>query len=47
VLVVLVHQRDVVEDVLLLVQHPVQALLDDHGQLIAIGRVISAAVGHD
>ena len=37
VAVVLVHQREVVEDVLLLVDHPAQAVLDDHRDLVAEG----------
>ncbi len=45
--VVLVHQRQVVEDVLLLGDHPAQTLLDDHRDLIAEGRVVGAAVRHD
>ena len=43
--VVLVHQREVVEDVLLLGQHAPQALLDDHRDLVAVGRVVGDAVG--
>ena len=45
--VVLVHQREVVEDILLLGDHPPQALLDDHGDLVAVGRVVGEAVRHD
>ena len=44
VLVVLVHQREVVEDVLLLADHPPQAVADDHRDLVAVGRVVGDAV---
>ena len=44
-LVVLVHHRDVVEDVLLLGIHPAQSVLDNDGNLIREGRVIGDAVG--
>ena len=43
-LVVLVHHRQVVEDVLLLGIHPAQAVLDDDGDLVREGRVIGDAV---
>ena len=43
--VVLVHQRQVVEDVLLLADHPAQPLLDDDRDLVAVGRVVGDAVG--
>jgi hypothetical protein len=42
--VVLVHDRQVVEDVLLLGAHAPQAVLDDHGELVAVGRVVRDAV---
>ena len=45
--VVLVHQRDVVEDVLLLDDHPPQAVLDDHRDLVGERRVVGATVGDD
>src|SRR5690606_19971447 len=41
----LVHHRDVVEDVLLLLEHLVDAFADDHRQLVAVGGVVAAAVG--
>ncbi|VDM17782.1 unnamed protein product, partial [Wuchereria bancrofti] len=44
-LVRLVHHGDVVEDVLLLFGHLANAFADDHGELVAIGRVVGAAVG--
>src|SRR5579864_8256187 len=44
--VVLVHQRDVVEDVFLLGEHAPQPVVDDHGQLVGIGRVVGHAVRH-
>ena len=45
--VVLVHQGDVVEDVLLIDDHPAQPVLDDHSDLVAERRVVRAAVGYD
>ncbi len=44
-LVLLVHHRDVVEDVLLLLVHPADALLDDHRDLVSECRVVRHAVG--
>ena len=41
----LVEHGEVVEDVLLLAHHPAQAVLDDHRQLVAVGRVVGATVG--
>ena len=43
--VFLVHDRDVVEDVFLFDEHPPQAVLHDHGQLVRIRRVVADAVG--
>src|SRR5215218_1555566 len=45
VLVVLVHQGDVVEDVLLLGEHSAQPVLDDDRHLVGVGRVVGDAVG--
>ena len=42
--VVLVHQRDVIEDVLLLDQHLAHAVVDDHRHLAGEGRVVGLAV---
>lgn len=42
--IVLVHRRDVVEDVFLLPIHPAQAVLDDDGELVGIGRVVGDTV---
>src|SRR5258706_315477 len=44
VLVVLVHQGDVVIDILLVRDHAAQPVLDDDGELIAVGRVVRDAV---
>ena len=43
-LIVLVHHRQVVEDVLLLGVHPAQAVLHDHRDLVGEGRVVGDAV---
>ncbi len=45
--VVLVHHRQVVEDVLLLLAHAPQAVPDDHGELVGVRRVVGTAVRHD
>ena len=45
VVVVLVHQGQVVEDVLLLGVHPPQPVRDDHRDLVGEGRVVGHAVG--
>src|SRR5690554_3519932 len=42
--VVLVHHGDVVEDVLLLLEHPPQAVLHDHRHLVGEGRIVGNAV---
>src|SRR5690606_21263901 len=44
--VVLVHAGDVIEDVLLLGEHPPHAVLDDHGELVRVAGVVSMAVRH-
>src|SRR5690606_11565727 len=44
--VVLVHARDVVEDVLLLGAHPPHPVLHDHGELVRVARVVRVAVRH-
>ena len=44
VAVVLVHHGDVVEDVLLFLKHPAQAVMDDHRQFVVEGRVVGDAV---
>ena len=44
--IVFVHGRDVVETVLALVVHAVEAVLDNHRQLVAIGWVIADTVGN-
>ncbi len=41
--VLLVHQRDVIEDVLLLGEHPSQPLLDDHGHFVRVGGIVGHA----
>ncbi|ABA48711.1 hypothetical protein BURPS1710b_2745 [Burkholderia pseudomallei 1710b] len=46
VLVVLVHHRHVVIDVLLLLHHPAQAVLHDDGELVAERRIVAHAVRH-
>jgi hypothetical protein len=43
--VVLVQQRQVVEDVLLLLDHALQAVVHDHRDLVREGRVVAHAVG--
>jgi hypothetical protein len=45
VLVVLVHQGDVIEDILLLGHHAAQAVVHDHRDLVAVSRVVAQAVG--
>src|SRR5687767_5541798 len=42
--VVLVRHREVVENVLLRLEHPARAVLDDGGELVGEARVIGAAV---
>ena len=42
--IVLVQRRDVIEDVLVLAVHPAQAILNDDGEFIGIGRVIADTV---
>ena len=42
-LVVLVHDGDVVEHILLLLHHAVQAVLDDHRHFVRVGRVVRDA----
>ena len=44
-LVVLVHQRDVVEDVLFLVVHPADAVQHDDRHLVGVGRIVGPEVG--
>src|SRR6266571_2804565 len=46
-LVVFVHHRDVIEHVLLLRDHPTQAILNDDGEFIGKGRIIRNAIGND
>src|SRR5258705_1444509 len=46
-LVVFVHHRDVIEHVLLLRDHPMQAVLDDDRELIGKGRIVRDAIGDD
>ena len=43
--IILVHHRDVVVDILLLLIHPAQPVLDDHRQLIGERRVVRDALG--
>ena len=43
--VVFVHHRQVVVDVFLVFHHALEAMLDDHGQFVAEGRVVRDAVG--
>ena len=45
--VVLVRHRDVVEDVLLVLEHAPHAVLHDGGQLVAEAGIVGHAVGHD
>src|SRR6267142_1101738 len=44
VCVILVEQSDVEEDVLLLLDHAAQSILDDHGDFVREGRVVGNAV---
>ena len=44
--VVLVHHRDVIEDALVVREHALHAVVDDHGELVRIGRVVGDAVRH-
>src|SRR5262245_2248154 len=44
--IVLVHQRDVVVDVLLVLEHASQSILDDDCNLVSIGRIVRNAVGN-
>src|SRR6185312_6544248 len=44
--VVLVHAGDVVEDALLLHEHPPQAVVYDHRELISVGRIVCHAIRH-
>jgi hypothetical protein len=44
VLVVLVHDRQVIEDVFLLLEHAAHAVLRDHGDFVLEGRVVGDAV---
>src|SRR5688572_5129852 len=45
-LVVLVHQGDVIEDILLIGDHAAQPVLDDHRDLVAVARIVGDAVRH-
>ena len=44
--VVLVEQGQVVEDVVLLLDHALQAMVKDHANLVREGRVVADAVGN-
>ena len=44
-LVILVHDGDVVVDVFLFLEHAAKAVLHDHGNLEGEGRVVTDAVG--
>src|SRR5258708_29777907 len=45
-LVVLVHGRDVVEDVLALFQHLARAVIEDDGELSGEGGIVGFAIGN-
>ncbi len=45
-LVLLVHERDVVEDALAFPVHPPDAVLDDHRDLVSEGRVVGNQIRH-
>ena len=44
--VVLVHHRDVIKDVFLILQHALQALVNDYRDFIAEGWIVSHAIGN-
>ena len=44
--VVLVHQRDVIEDVFLFDQHGTHAVVNNHRHFARECRVVGAAIGH-
>src|SRR5262245_16256937 len=43
--IILVHQGDVVVDILLILEHAPKPILDDHRDLVGEGRIIGGAVG--
>ncbi len=45
--VVLVHQREVIEGIFLIGKHPLEAVLNDDGELVTVGRIEAAAVGNE
>ena len=46
-MVVFIEGGDIVEDVFLLLEHPPQAVLDDHRQLIGEGGIVGHAIGDE
>ena len=45
-MVVFIHGGDVVPDILTVTIHPLQAVLDDNGHFVAVGRIVTDAVRH-
>src|SRR6185503_13453517 len=44
--VVLVHHRDVIEDAFVVDEHALHAVVNDHGELVGVGRIVGDAVGY-
>ncbi len=44
--VVLVHRRDVIKNILALLKHPPHTILNNHGQFVSVGWIVTDAIGY-